>query len=128
MIVEVLPPGLLEPVSAKRTVSLAPKKPVVLFPTAAVRIGDGEFFTAVFGTPYRDQGEKPSRHGTVVKTVELFRAKPAGRDEVVRLASVMGRQVPLLHTPPKQLWPQAPQFVGSVVRFTHAFEQSVRLL
>jgi hypothetical protein len=50
MVVE-LPPGLFSPVSTKRRVSFAPRKPVTLFPTLAVRIGDDELLTAVFGTP-----------------------------------------------------------------------------
>lgn len=60
-----------------------------------------------------------------MKTVEVFKAKPAGRDRVGRLASVTGKQIPLLHTPPKQLWPQAPQFKGSDASGTHAFEQAL---
>jgi hypothetical protein len=36
---------------------------------------------------------------------------------VVTFATVMGRHMPDEHPPPRQLWPQAPQLLGSVARF-----------
>ena len=63
--------------------------------------------------------------GTVVNRVELFTARPAGRVVAGRFASVTGKQVPLLHVPPKQLWPQSPQLLPSFVRFAQALGQTV---
>jgi hypothetical protein len=42
-----------------------------------------------------------------------------------RVASVTGRQVPLVHVPPKQLCPQAPQLAPSLERFAQAFAQTL---
>lgn len=122
--VKLLPPGLVYPDSPNTNESFAPRKPVLRFPTARVRIGDGDEFTAVFGTPYSAHGDEPSL-GTVVKTVELFRASPAGCAVTGNVASVTGAHVPLLQVPPRQLWPQAPQLLLSVNRFAQAFGHTV---
>ena len=49
--------------------------------------------------------------GDVVNTVVLLSASSAAPGKV---ASVMGRQVPLVHPPPRQLCPQEPQLLASV--------------
>jgi hypothetical protein len=61
----------------------------------------------------------------VVNTVELFTASPEGRVVTGRFASVMGKQMPLLHMPPRQPWPQAPQLFPSLERFAQALGQAV---
>jgi hypothetical protein len=63
--------------------------------------------------------------GTVVNTVELFAASPTGGRVIDAVASVTGKQVPLLHVPPKQLWPQAPQLLPSLDRVAHALGQTL---
>jgi len=55
----------------------------------------------------------------------VFSASATGVRGVEKLASTMGEQVPPLHPPPWQPWPQAPQLLPSVMRFAHAFGHTV---